>query len=85
MLNHIKILDCLYIVISCYDEFHFLKSNFIDYKDTILTSDAATTLNKNNCVVFLRGLYILADVYWIFRWGEVLTHLELLIKTTISS
>ena len=34
-------------VISCHDEFHFSKSHFIEYKNTILTSDAVPTLNKS--------------------------------------
>ena len=35
-------------VISCYNEYYFLKSNFIKYKSTILTtSEAVTALNKN--------------------------------------
>ena len=47
-------------VISSYNQFHFLKSNFIEYKNTVLTSGAVTTLNKKKilCVFLKRPLYI---------------------------
>ena len=43
----LTILTELGCVISCYNEFHFLKSNFIEHKNIILMSDAVATLNKN--------------------------------------
>ena len=62
-------------------EFHFLKSNCIEYENTVLTSVAVTTFNnyKNLSIIFWCGLYISEDIYLIFRWGGCLALLLLLL------
>ena len=42
-------------------------------------SDAVTTLNKKKNLTAsfsLKGLYILGDIYMIYLWDDVLTHLK---------